>query len=947
MPGGPDPESSNSRATGALVYPDRACYVRDLPYDILYLIFNFSWDRASHRQQDFPVVISHVCRLWRQYALDTPGFWTSLKFENAIPAIEEYRTWLERSKDSPFEVEIGCQPFVGESIKHAKAIMRLISSHVQRLRFLRVTKVPFKIRQLIFDRLNNVHLPSLETLHVQRGWSTGEKPSISDRKFKPFCHGDASKLRHADLEWVPYNYVVYRFKNLESLSIFNVASNSSRDNAKTVQEILSQLPNLRILRLGLEREHYSERQSVIPVLPPLTHCALEEMYLNVSQNDVDTIICNLTLPSLRQFRQQHGLGMDLFISIHCLPTIAQAHPRHPYPNLISLRLAGEPSYRTPEPPVARRYMESLEQVLAGLPQLESLILLYADLEDSKHLMSLTRTCPRLKRLSISSCFRVVLKELRAVIRQRRDPEGMGSNSLESVIVTDDKWTIQRLHKEAKEHGLGGDPDFNIEISTTVGYRIVVVGNPKLTNNLDNGPEALSHPHPTCHVLSLPYDIMYLIFSFSLDQTHHRKHDFPTVMSHVCQLWRQYALDAPSFWTSLRFESATPEIEMYRAWLERSKDSPFDLVIGWLPFIGASLKNAKTIMRLIFPHAHRLRSLQVSNVPFKIRQVIFDRLNNTQMPLLETLNIERGWHVDEKPSLADRKFKPFIHGNAANLKHVILKNVPYDYVIHRFKNLQTLSIVNRKIFAGSRSDNVKAVQDILSLLPHLHTLRIDQERVAELGSGIPQLPPLTHNTLEYIYLNASQGDSNAIFCNLVLPSLRQIRRQSELDFPIGICCLPRMAQAPPGHSYPSLISLTLNGRDGFGKPHPEFKGRNMEFLERALARVPWLESLTLTHVDLEDNKHLICLARTYPRLKRLALIFCSRFELRELRATVRSRRGPKGMGSDSLEYVHIVDDAPRIQRLHEEAEEQGLGEDPDFNIAISKTNRAQIVVVDRV
>ncbi|KAG8897415.1 hypothetical protein FRC00_004299, partial [Tulasnella sp. 408] len=198
--------------------------------------------------------------------------------------------------------------------------------------------------------------------------------------------------------------------------------------------------------------------------------------------------------------------------------------------------------------------------------------------------------------------------------------------------------------------------------------------PKLTNNLDKEPDALSY-HRTCHVLGLPYDIMYLIFTFSLDQTRHEKHDFPTIISHVCRLWRQYALDTPSFWTSLRFKSTTPEIEMYRTWLERSKDSPFDLEIGWLPFVGASITHAKAIMRLVFPHVQRLRSLHVSDVPFKIRQLIFDRLNNAQMPLLETLNIERGWHIDEKPSLADRKFKPFIHGDAANLKHAILKNVP--------------------------------------------------------------------------------------------------------------------------------------------------------------------------------------------------------------------------------------------------------------------------------
>ncbi|KIO25207.1 hypothetical protein M407DRAFT_25431 [Tulasnella calospora MUT 4182] len=231
----------------SLAYPKRTRHVLDLPYDIFYLIITFTWTDPS---QDFPVALSHICRLWRQYALDTPGFWTSLRFKNSIPEIEKYHTWLERSKDSPFDLEIGWKPFTGASIKHVKAILRLIFPHVQRLRSLQVSKVPSKIITIIFDRLDNFHLMSLETLHVEWAWSIDR--IMINRKFKPFRHGDAANLKHVSLGWASYDYVIHRFRNLETLDIIHRSGNSSRDMAKAVHDILSLLPDLRILRIHIE-----------------------------------------------------------------------------------------------------------------------------------------------------------------------------------------------------------------------------------------------------------------------------------------------------------------------------------------------------------------------------------------------------------------------------------------------------------------------------------------------------------------------------------------------------------------------------------------------------------------------------------------------------------------------------------------------------------------------
>ncbi|KIO20829.1 hypothetical protein M407DRAFT_29541 [Tulasnella calospora MUT 4182] len=448
--------------------------------------------------------------------------------------------------------------------------------------------------------------------------------------------------------------------------------------------------------------------------------------------------------------------------------------------------------------------------------------------------------------------------------------------------------------------------------------------------------------PDSHILDLPYDVLYLIFTFGCIQTSHKQHDFPVMISHVCRLWRQYALDTPGFWTSLRFKNPIPDIEKYRTWLGRSKNSPFDLEIGWRPFIGASMKHVKAIMRLVFPHIQRLRSLQVSDVPFKIRQVIFNRLNNVHLPSLETLHVKRGWSDDEKPALTDRKFNPFRHGDAANMKHVILEEIPYGHVIHRFKNLRTLSITNVKIFKDSSRNNAKTVQDILLLIPDLRLLHIHTERSFGHIPENPTLPPTTHFSLEELSFTATESDITAIVCALVLPSLRRICHSSGRDVGIDPCCLPIMARARLGHPHPNLLSLRLCGRQARNSSAED--SLNMEFLGRALAGLLRLESLELESVDLDHSRHLTCLSRTGPMLKKLAFTCCSGLVLKELQAVIQSRRDPKGMGSNSLEYVHVVDTLVTLQQLHKEAEEQGLGRDAGFNITISDGQYPHRIVV---
>ena len=59
----------------------------------------------------FQIVISHVCRHWRNVALSTPSLWTNIEVApEARPPYESVSTRLERSKGLPIDIYVNCGP---------------------------------------------------------------------------------------------------------------------------------------------------------------------------------------------------------------------------------------------------------------------------------------------------------------------------------------------------------------------------------------------------------------------------------------------------------------------------------------------------------------------------------------------------------------------------------------------------------------------------------------------------------------------------------------------------------------------------------------------------------------------------------------------------------------------------------------------------------------------
>ncbi|KAG6827931.1 hypothetical protein H0H92_009909 [Tricholoma furcatifolium] len=65
----------------------------------------------------FQVLVSHVCRQWRQVALGAPTLWTSLDFLEGSP-FEKSKIWIERANGSPLDIRLDCAVHEDEDDDH-------------------------------------------------------------------------------------------------------------------------------------------------------------------------------------------------------------------------------------------------------------------------------------------------------------------------------------------------------------------------------------------------------------------------------------------------------------------------------------------------------------------------------------------------------------------------------------------------------------------------------------------------------------------------------------------------------------------------------------------------------------------------------------------------------------------------------------------------------------
>lgn len=254
--------------------------------------------------------------------------------------------------------------------------------------------------------------------------------------------------------------------------------------------------------------------------------------------------------------------------------------------------------------------------------------------------------------------------------------------------------------------------------------------------------------------------------------------FEMLVSHVCPLWREVALDTPSLWTRINFSEGMP-YEKSRMYLERSKGVPVDISVDVTRDEGdeeeADIPPAsdelEAILKLILPHAFhwRLLDLAVSNYDL-MHSALVGMGNCPAAPMLEVLELYHYEEAEEAEEFTPPKFKNqdfvLFHGNAPNLQFVALWGVHLNWAESRF--LSGLLDLELAYHAPDVRPTFKEFARILRDSPELATLSLCQ--TGPVGGPVDWLASITDLSPDDVRQDVLSSTPSPI-TTLSVPSLK--------------------------------------------------------------------------------------------------------------------------------------------------------------------------------
>ncbi|EIN12621.1 hypothetical protein PUNSTDRAFT_49916 [Punctularia strigosozonata HHB-11173 SS5] len=167
----------------------------------------------------FPVLVSHVCRRWRDVAInETPALWTSLDFREGMP-FDKSAEWIKRSKGCPLDIDIDCgypeeedddddDDDMDAAPRHSMTdlahIFALINPHVDRWRTLHLSVEEYGYMHLALVTLARLPpAPQLEVFQLYHYEESQDNaafspPELKEPRYLPFG-GHAPKLHTVSL----------------------------------------------------------------------------------------------------------------------------------------------------------------------------------------------------------------------------------------------------------------------------------------------------------------------------------------------------------------------------------------------------------------------------------------------------------------------------------------------------------------------------------------------------------------------------------------------------------------------------------------------------------------------------------------------------------------------------------------------------------------------------
>ncbi|KAG8962811.1 hypothetical protein FRC00_008758 [Tulasnella sp. 408] len=256
--------------------------IRDLPLELLLTIFQWSLD-ISTLQKD-RCRLSLVCRRWRDIVQKSACLWTDI---SAYDSIEYIKRSLVKSANLPIDLH-----YIYRNPDNPRntllSYLEAVRDHFSRCRSLVAKARPFDTCGQLFDDLQNIPAPRLESLVLEVGISQRWDPGAGfDLRRLPGMT-TFPKLRRLEISGIPCEISppglqLNDFRSLNLVGVVNV-------EADQLLDVLRNSPRLERLGLGLSPLTRPSQPVLAPIhLPYLLALRLIYMPISVSQFFLTTI----------------------------------------------------------------------------------------------------------------------------------------------------------------------------------------------------------------------------------------------------------------------------------------------------------------------------------------------------------------------------------------------------------------------------------------------------------------------------------------------------------------------------------------------------------------------------------------------------------------------------------------------------------------------------------
>ncbi|KIO20777.1 hypothetical protein M407DRAFT_29623, partial [Tulasnella calospora MUT 4182] len=413
---------------------------------------------------------------------------------------------------------------------------------------------------------------------------------------------------------------------------------------------------------------------------------------------------------------------------------------------------------------------------------------------------------------------------------------------------------------------------------------------------------------------IPFDIFQVIIDMC--QQDEPSSTFRFTISHVCHLWREYALAMPLLWAFLHINKPVPRWEILEGMLKRSGQAPLNIYIGQAPFVKSALPHLRKIMRMILPHLGRWRTLHLSDAPCKVRRILLDQIRAKPAPHLEDIKISQSSFYDRPSPLKLKNSSPNWRAEDMLVGFPNLNSVEWTIstsnlsALPSFRNLRFLILGEDTLIDVLPRPFVQLIHRILSDSPSLETFGIHYHTISGWGDVEVvnlQVPALTHQSLQTLFIKSTVTIRSAAIRSLILPKLRAFSTAYHTELVDVSCCNPIAEQ----NSLPELRVIVISGDVDTGwlpVPPPSFHA-DMPFLRPAVHNLANLRILTFRTINFDGGRWLPDLGNCCPHLRWLIFVYCIGYTIPPIRLLVETRIHRDGINPLQLLCIEPLYNAP--------------------------------------